>query len=97
MALTLSLREGEDLYFNDDRMVLKQINGPSHAVVELGGGVLFDLVDDKTVEIIPGVMVGLGIQTQADWAKLIIEAPRRIAILRGQLYRNESRGMSAAK
>lgn len=89
MALTLSLREGDDVFIGGHRVVVWSIVSEHHIILRLEDGTEFDIVDDKTTEILKHVYVGLGKQKQERdlWAKLIFEAPRSITILRGDLMR----------
>jgi len=85
MALAISRKEGGVLHLGDRWIRVDKIIGAHHVVVIRDDGIYFDIVDDQTVEVVKGVFVGLGPQKQQDWAKLIIEAPKSIKIVRGEL------------
>lgn len=86
MALILSMREGEDFFVEDCRVVVSSIENERHFVV-VSGGQAHHVTDDKMVEVLPDVLISVGARAQSGLARLVIEAPRDKLILRGENYR----------
>lgn len=87
MALILSLREGDDFYVGDSRILLTKIAGPRQFTVETPDGSHWGIVDDRMTEVMPDVLVSSGTQGTSTQVRVVIEAPREIRILRGAKYR----------
>lgn len=93
MALILSLKEGQDFYVGNERFVLTEIvdenrfrlvhdiaNGPAEPKPML-------ITDERSREVLPDVFVSAGEMHQTNVASIVIDAPREILILRGDLRR----------
>lgn len=88
MALVLSLRQGEDFYVEDERFIVVEIFGPSRfQLKDAETGSIHEVTDEERVEILDDVFVSAGDRTQMGVARIAIEAPREIMILRGEKYR----------
>ena len=91
MPLILSMKEGEDFYVGDIRVVVKTIYDQDHFLigVEEVSYVEYDVLDDKAVEILPDVMVSAGNRAHSGVARVAISAPLDHTILRGRKYREQ--------
>jgi len=88
MALVLQLVPGEDFYVGGERYVLKEIVSDTAFTIERArDGKRFHILDDKAILIEADVYASAGTRGQATSARLCIEAPRSVRILRGELYR----------
>jgi hypothetical protein len=86
VALVLTLRKKEAFYANDAKVMVRDILSADHCIVETSEGKTFDVTEDKSVEIMPEVFVSIGVRGQLDMARIAIEAPRSILILREDKY-----------
>lgn len=84
MALILTLQSGEGFYVGDRRWVVESyddtgiwLTGPESA--------RHRITEEEAVEIEPNVMVSEGFIPEMG-CRLVIDAPREIAILRDELY-----------
>lgn len=88
MALVLSMREGNDFYVGHEQFVVSTIFTETHfTLTHTKSGNRFDITDTKATEILPDVMVSAGDRQQAMMARVAIEAPSDILVLRGDKYR----------
>lgn len=90
MALVLSLKEGEDVFVDDDRVLLRAVASTDRfeVVSRLG---TFSVSDQKMVEVLPDVFMSAGNRTHQGTVRLSIEAPPSKVILRGARYREGGR------
>lgn len=94
MALVLNLRKGEDFYVKrgsyETRVVVERIDGPVRFKVKVEAGMynVFTITDRSSSEIMPQVRVSAG-KGRSDVAKLAIEAPPSVSIVRGTLKKHE--------
>jgi sRNA-binding carbon storage regulator CsrA len=86
MALIISLKRGEDLYVEDDRLVVTEIREDGSCLVSTDKGD-FEVVDDQMVEVFPDVFVSAGNRAHIYTVRLAVDAPREKVILRGTKYR----------
>jgi sRNA-binding carbon storage regulator CsrA len=86
MALVLTIKKGDDFYIGDDRFVVSEVLSDVAFKIQ-GLGKEYLITDEKAVEVAPGVMVSAGIHSMRAMAKVAINAPRRIPIYRGDVYR----------
>lgn len=92
MALILTMRKGECFYVEDSRVEVTSVEGDDHFVLRDDKGREYDITDDKMTEIMPNVLVSVGSRGTEGTARVAIEAPRTIMILREQNY---LRGLNA--
>ncbi|SNS83362.1 MULTISPECIES: hypothetical protein [unclassified Azospirillum] len=90
MALTLTLKTGDDFYADDNRLVVQEILSDTHFRIS-GGDRIWDIVDDRATEVIEDVFLSAGANPQIGTARVVIEAPRAVLILRGENYRRGKR------
>ncbi len=90
MALILSMRNGDDFYLGDRRVVVSEITGPRQFTVTTEDGVAHGIVADRMAEIFPDVFVGCGKSGTYIQVRVAIDAPREVTILRGTKYRESS-------
>ena len=89
MPLVLSLKEGQDFYVGDERFVVEDVYSEMHfRVREVGTGKIFEITDLGATEIMPDVFVSAGERPQALLARVTIEAPPSVLVLRGDKFRN---------
>jgi sRNA-binding carbon storage regulator CsrA len=88
MALTLTLKVNESVYVDNKRIKVVEVFSKSQCLVEADGKV-FQLVNDRMVEIFPDVFVSLGLRgsLSLDSVCILIEAPKEKLILRESLMR----------
>jgi len=89
MALTLSIREGEDVYLNDTRAVVNKVLGESSFEISIDEGT-FLVSDEKMTQVTPDVMMSAGVCDTLGTAKVVLKAPKEVVILRGAVYRGEA-------
>jgi hypothetical protein len=94
MALTLAVQEGESVYI-DGRplkivtMTLADEDNPEggwYVVAETPDGTEWELYEDRSVEVFPGVHVQLGTKNQYGKASLAFDAPSKIKIYTEKNY-----------
>lgn len=89
MPLILSVTEGDDIYIDDDRVLVSRIIGETEVEIEVDGGPM-SLFDDKATEVFPDVLISMGLlANNPRFVRLIITAPREKIILRGEKYREK--------
>lgn len=89
MALVLSLRKGEDFYVGNEQFVIDTIHSDVFfRVKHLESGRAYEISDTQATEIMDGVFVSSGEKPQAQMARVAIEAPANLMVLRGDKYRN---------
>lgn len=88
MALVLSLKYGEDFFVGDRRVTILQGNSYRKVAVETDEGHKFQLESERMQEIFDGVMVSVSPEANGGMARVIVEAPRTVPILRGDKYRS---------
>jgi sRNA-binding carbon storage regulator CsrA len=99
--LVLSVKEGQDFFIGDERFVLDKILGIgrfrlSHKqqhklgsnVVVCKAGTSFTITDEHATEILDEVFVSAGSPHTMGTARVAIEAPSEILVLRGDKKRN---------
>ncbi len=99
MALVISVKDGSDFYVQDVRFSVENIGPFSFSVHLVDGGEykMIPVDDRKMYEIMPEVRVSCGLGNYIDEgtkkyvAKIVFEAPRRLTILRGDMYRRGKR------
>lgn len=88
MALILGVQKGSKLYFNDTMVEVTQIHGYRQMLLRVNDQI-YAVTAQESVEILPQVFVSIGLpkETHHDvLPRLVIEAPKRIVILREELY-----------
>jgi sRNA-binding carbon storage regulator CsrA len=89
MALVLSLKVNEDFYVADEQFrVLRIVDDCHFKLLEERTGRVLDITDEHGTEVVPDVFVSAGDRPQTGMARVAIEAPQDILILRGEKYRN---------
>ena len=88
MALILGIREGRSFYLGDLKVSLERIQTPTRVKVKVHGAIdqIMTLGPNNRTELIPGVYASIGTDSTIEMAKIVIEAPRSIKILRDNLY-----------
>jgi sRNA-binding carbon storage regulator CsrA len=92
MALSLGLKKGEPLWFNDIKTEVTQITGPTRfklKVYKAAMDEVFEVDNAVQVEILPGVFVQSGSSLQSNAVKIVIEAPQKIKIARDKVRQRE--------
>jgi hypothetical protein len=89
MPLVLSLKAGEDFYLDDDQFVVEEVSSAVEFTVrDAVSGKCYRVTDTRATEIRPNVFVSAGEKPQALVARLTIEAPRSVLVVRGDKKRN---------
>lgn len=88
MALIIGIPEKGDFYVGEQRFVLEEILSSSSFRIRLeDGGKEFHITDRRAQEVFPEVFVSAGSKSSSGFAKIVIDAPLSIRILRGEVYR----------
>lgn len=93
MALALGFSAGQDFYVGDVRVKVHSIMGPRSFIVEVYSdpdkiGIRKFVNDAESTKITEQARISAGIGDTNN-ARVLIEAPREIRILRGDIYRRE--------
>ena len=91
MPLVLSLRVGQDFFVGDEHVTVTKITGYSKFDVEVASsGRTYHVNDQEAIELheLSDVYLSAGDRPQAGLARVAIDAPREIPILRGNAARN---------
>jgi len=88
MALVLGVREGRSFYLNDLQVELTRIETPSRVKLTIHGPILkiVTIGPNQRTELMPNIYASLGTDSTIEQAKIALEAPRNIKILRDKLY-----------
>ena len=88
MALVLGIHPKRSFYLGDLRVSLEKIETPTRVKVKIHGSIdeIKTIGNSVRTELIPGVYASLGQDSTIDQAKIALEAPRNIKILRDILY-----------
>lgn len=87
MALVLSLKDGEDFFVGAHQFVVSQITPEAFALERTSDRKHFLITEKKMVEVLNEVKISCGRNNQDRVAKVVIEAPKRIIIMRGEKMR----------
>ena len=88
MALVLGIQEGRSFYLNDLRVELTKIETPSRVKLMIHGPILqiVTIGPNNRTELGNNIFASLGTDSSIDQAKIALEAPHSIKILRDNLY-----------
>jgi len=89
MGLILTRRQGEDFYVEDTRFRVSQVFDNRHFVLKTDQGDLFEITGTRMAEVMPDVWVSAGDRADHSHARVVIEAPREIKLLRGEKWRQQ--------
>lgn len=88
MPLVLSLREGQDFYIADTRFMIRRVHSETHFELRNHeSGDVFDISEKRATEVLPDVFISAGDRPQMQIARVAIDAPPTILVLRGEKYR----------
>lgn len=88
MALVLSIREGGDFYIGEFQYVVTKILSPSSfLLLDVEDNYEFEITGERNQEIMRDVFVSAGVYDIMDMARVVIDAPRDILVLRGDKKR----------
>lgn len=88
MALVIVVAKGDSFYANDIKCTITRIKSQNIFRVEVDKGTIieaYEISADKRTEVLPGVFLSAGFRSN-NGAKVVIEAPSNVKILREQLY-----------
>ena len=92
MPLVLSLYQGQDFFVSDDRVVVSSIKDETEFELYVQkSDTRFTISASESTEIMPDVFVSAGDHQQSTLARIAIDAPQSILILRGDRYRDKER------
>ena len=93
MPLVLSMKPGQDFYVGGCRMSVGTVNGRQSFDVHVDKtGVTHCITEDEAIEVLPDVFISSGPRLAVGIARVAIDAPREVTILRGDRYREGSDG-----
>lgn len=88
--LIISLRENDDFFVEGRRVVVTRVDGPNDFTLKVEDtGKKFRITDEEVQEIMPDVLISAGGYMKFGQVRLVIDAPRSIAILRGDKFRED--------
>jgi hypothetical protein len=101
MALVLTLKEGQEFFVGEVRFVVEEVLGPLRFRLSYMGEVTpgavdvtqprsVEITDVRAAEVLPNVLVSAGWNAPSARARVVIEAPAQILILRGNAKRNRA-------
>ena len=88
MALVIGMQEGKSFFLNDTEVKVLKIATPTRVVLEIDG----PIISRKTIgpnhrtELMSEVFASIGLDSTVEQAKIALEAPRNVKILRDTLY-----------
>lgn len=89
MPLVLSLKANQDFYVGDEQFVVDSVHSETHfMIVRTSTRQRFEVTDLRATEIMPDVFVSAGERPQTLLARVAIEAPSDVLVLRGDKFRN---------
>jgi len=94
MALSLGLARNRGVYFNDTLMTVERIVSGKLFYVRVHGACIdkeFEITDKEAIEVCPQVRISAGLDGTNELARLVINAPRSITILRDTLYNKQKK------
>lgn len=92
MALSLGLLQGAKLWFDDTMTEVVDVLTPTRFKLKVYGPGLhtvYEITNAEKTEILPDVLVSSGPSITPGGARIVIEAPRRIEILRDKVRRKQ--------
>lgn len=94
MALVIAMQEGRSFFVGDRKVTVERIETPTRVKLRIHGAMdaLVSITDTNRVEVYDGVYVMVGLGTTVSLAKIAIEAPRNVRILRDSLYGTKPNG-----
>lgn len=87
MSLVLSLHAGQDFFLDDTQVMVDEVLSDQHFRVSCEGK-RFDVTDQEATEVLPDVFLSAGDRPQSGIARVAIDAPHDVLILRGERYRH---------
>ncbi|CAA2141498.1 hypothetical protein [Hyphomicrobium sp. ghe19] len=88
--LIISLRENDDFFVEGKRVVVTKVSGPNDFTLLIEAtGKQHRITDEEATEILPDVLVSAGGYLKIAQVRIVIDAPRSIAILRGSKFRQD--------
>lgn len=100
MALVLSLREGDDVYIGGTRIYVARVYEDHSFMLEVEHPdeiEEIDIDDSAPEEVLDGVFIAADAKVWDGTARLVIDAPMHIGIIRGARHRRETEGDESAK
>lgn len=91
MALILTMKEGQSFYVDDDRIEVKKIVDDLRFVVGMCDGREIDVIDSKSVEVLPDVFLSAGNKAMLGTVRVVISAPADRLILKDSLYEQDKK------
>lgn len=88
--LALGFSEGEDVMIDNDRLVVERMKSTRSATVLFETGFMnskYELTDPMDVQLKPYIVVSVGLPRNDRQITLCFDAPRKVRITRGSLYR----------
>ena len=92
MPLVLRLRPGDDFFVAKERVIVgKLLGGPTFELEVPRTGRKYVITDQESTEMreVPDVFLGSGGRCQKGLARVTIDAPREVSILRGENFRHD--------
>jgi hypothetical protein len=88
MALVLSLREQQDFYVGEERFIVQALLSDTKFVLRNDRtGQKHTISDDRSEELVPDVFVSAGFKPPLATARVVIDAPQEVLVLRGEKKR----------
>ncbi len=95
MALALGFSAGQDFYAGDTRVKVMKIRADLTFDLEVwppnGDKQVVHITDMESTEVAPNVRLSMGNTGTEGTARILIEAPKHIKVLRGNAYRRDQK------
>lgn len=92
MALILGVREGKDFFVGDNRIKVLKIQAENRFEIQVGKPGHLErhvISEEESKEVLPDIRLSAGLHGTPDLARVVIDAPEDVKILRGHIYRQE--------
>jgi hypothetical protein len=98
MPLVLSLKMGDDFYVGDRQFLVSEVSSETEfKIKDVSTGKVHTITDERSTEILQDVQVSAGDKPTALLARVAIDAPREMLVLRGDKFRNPPEKIKARK
>lgn len=91
MALILTLKEGQDFYVGEEQFIVEKVHNETHFIIrDAETQQLYEITDECGTEVLPKVFISAGERPSTSIARVAINAPYEMVVLRGDKKRNPS-------
>lgn len=92
-TLVIGVKLGESFYIDDVPVHVTRIESDNRFFVKVDkSDEELEITDEESVEVLPNVRLSTGRKGSEDLARVVVQAPKSITILREALYRRKNGG-----